>query len=62
MHVFVLTYNEAELFTYVYNDEFVNQHCIPNDINFIVLSHDPLKILFPSLENDTLETPSECPY
>jgi hypothetical protein len=39
MHVFVLTYNEAELFTYVYNNEFVNQHCIPNDINFIVLDN-----------------------
>ena len=37
--VFLLTYNEADFFVEIYNDEFVNQHFKPNDIYFYVLDN-----------------------
>lgn len=37
--VFLLTYNEADLFLHYYTDEFVNEHFKPNDIVFHVLDN-----------------------
>ena len=37
--VFLLTYNEADLFLHYYTDQFVNQHFKPNNIEFHVLDN-----------------------
>lgn len=39
MTVFLLTYNEGEVFNKFYPDEFVNEHFKPNNINFVVLDN-----------------------
>ena len=39
MHIFLLTYNEEELFTHIYTTEFVNTYFKPNGIEFVVLDN-----------------------
>jgi hypothetical protein len=37
--IFLLTYNEADFFVEIYNDDFINKNFVPNDVCFYVLDN-----------------------